>query len=212
MHNLGDSSSFGPVLAVRLLGGVIVSFVVSFVLSVAVGVLFLVVLSLMREIVLLRGEVAGLTQVITIPPTPSIIGQRLPTEILSTITAGLAGDPEEESSDHAVLFLSPGCGGCDNVVRELESALADALIVHSRITAVVPASPHAQEVAAPLRSHGVTVISDRGVNLFEACDVRGTPMILAVATSSGQAVDYTYEGGVAWILESIRPALLNQEL
>lgn len=187
------------------------SIAVALLLSASVVVLFLTVLSLMREVVLLRGEVAGLTQVITIPPAPQVMGQRLPQEILSAITARPAAEQEKQGrADHAVLFLSPGCGGCANLVQDLGSALADGLIDGTSLTAVVLGSSRDLGVEAPLRTHGVAVVPDHDSKLFKACDVRGTPMIIAMWTGSGEAIDYSYGGGAQWILECIHSGVLDE--
>ncbi len=183
-----------------------VSVVITAMLCLGVAILFLITLSLMREIVLLRGEVAGLTQVITIPPTPAIVGQRLPQEILSTIMASsLAHGEAHGHTHHAVIFLSPGCGGCESLVEELDSALADTLITPEDLTAVVTTSPHGRVPESPLRAHNVTVIADRDRRLFKACDVRGTPMIVIIDTNLGKVIDYSFGGDVRWIIESIQP-------
>lgn len=52
--------------------------VIDGILTVAILLLFLVILAVMREVVILRGEVTALSQLIVDPPVPSYLGQKLP--------------------------------------------------------------------------------------------------------------------------------------
>jgi hypothetical protein len=74
------------------------------VLGIVVLLLFLVILGVMREVVILRGEVTALTQLITIPPAPSFLGKRVPNALARKLPSNLAASSIQEP--HVVLFLS----------------------------------------------------------------------------------------------------------
>lgn len=47
--------------------------------------LLLLILGLMREVVILRGDNTALRQLITVPPVPSILGDRLPSILIDRL-------------------------------------------------------------------------------------------------------------------------------
>ena len=175
----------------------------SIALAAAVVFLFLVILGALREVMLLRGEVAGLSQLITHPPTPSFLssgngGAKAPDALIQAIREAV---PAPIPPRELVAFVSPGCGPCDALARDI-SALIDrdptARQLGDAILFVVGAPTLKEAEAFAVRLPGRTHI-DRNIALRRACEVRGTPTLFLVSTTDFHVTDYTVEGDMRWI-------------
>lgn len=158
-------------------------------------ILFILALTFMREVVILRGEIVALSQLITTPPTPRLIGRVVPAALLERTAMAL-----RQSGSHVVIFLSDTCGSCSDLVREVTPLVAGGELNAKHITCVVESRSAKTSVAAPLAMHGVEVVEDREGRIATECDVRGNPMLVSVNPQTGEATDYTYGGGARWIL------------
>lgn len=160
--------------------------------------LLLAMASIMREIVLLRGDTAALSQLITNPPRPDIIGELVPAQLrVNLVMPSKCNDGDSAGgTQRVILFVSDSCGSCQELATSLEPLLLRRELLPSDLTCVTQA-PDGGKLSQEFRRLGVNVVLDKG-ELAKECDVRGTPMLLAV-NGNGSAIDYTYGGGVEWI-------------
>jgi hypothetical protein len=173
-------------------------------IAVCIVTLFLIVLSTMREIVILRGEVAALSQLITKPPTPTIIGSPLPGSLQAAVTKTPSnGRTNGHASLHVVMFLNDTCGSCTALVEAVHASVIAGKIDPFRLICVVHGRLD-DHLAVPLREVGVNVVHDPQGTLTEECGVRRTPMLLSVLDVDGNGVDYVYGGDVKWILGQLQ--------
>lgn len=163
----------------------------------------LALFAVLREIVILRGEVHALTQVITRPPEPAILGALLPA------TAQAIGHSSAVSSNgHAGLmftaFLSSDCGSCRQLVLDLQEATQVAPDLDQLIGLVV--TVRAKRVSALedlISTTSFPMLRDDGT-IARQCDVRGTPMLVSWSPSlQGKGTDYTYGGSAEWVLDRV---------
>ena len=104
--------------------------------ALAVASLFVLILGVMREVVIMRGEVTALSQLITDPPPPSFLGQRLPDALsrrLAPPEANTSGTP----GTWVVAFLSPGCASCKSVLDDVAAAVEDGTLKRGDVRFVV---------------------------------------------------------------------------
>ncbi len=166
----------------------------------------LALVSTMRETVILRGEVHALTQVITEPPDPRILGTRLP-EAVQSLTSGFMSDAADGAT-FATAFLSSDCGSCVQLVRDLNIATGTSPDLTQRVSFVLTArSGQVSEVESLLATTLFSVLRDDG-SIARECDVRATPMIVTWTPATGGEVhEYSYGGSANWILDRIQPAV-----
>jgi len=171
-------------------------------LAAAVGFLLLVVLGALREVMVLRGEVAGLSQLITDPPPPSFVhadngsDTRAPDALIRALQEA---NPLPMPSRQIVAFVAPGCGPCEDIARDVSALLNNGGGYRSEELLFIVGAPRmseAQDFAAHLP--GRTIL-DRGAVLRRACEVRGTPTLFLVSAPDFHVTDYTVEGDAQWI-------------
>lgn len=168
--------------------------------ALAGGILFvaLVVLGVMREVVILRGEVAALSQLITDPPPPSFLNERLP-DALSRRLAFVTEGRRTPSRPHVVAFVSPGCEGCTALVRELRVAVGEGRVDPGAVSFVVTwadsAEPDVYHEAAAVAD---TVLDADGA-LARVCEVRATPTLLAVESQGLTVFAHKAGGDPEWV-------------
>lgn len=173
------------------------------VLTVLFAATFLVVLTQMREVIILRGEVSALAQLITNPPIPRIIGSpvpdRLRTEVLDRRLRAAVG---RELSGVVVMFLSDTCGSCTQLAHEVGSHLSRGELQADAVIAVITQSNASSrsDLWRALEAQKLLIIVDEG-QLSRECDVRATPMLLAVDATTGVATEYSYGSGASWIAQ-----------
>lgn len=173
------------------------------ILAVLFSATFLVVLTQMREVIILRGEVSALAQLITNPPVPRIIGSpvpdRLRTQVLGRRSLATVG---ELPGMVVVMFLSDTCGSCAQLVDEVGAHLSRGELQTDSVIAVITQSNTSRrsELWGALSAQDLLVIADEG-QLSRECDVRATPMLLAVDIPSGVATEYSYGSGASWIAQ-----------
>jgi hypothetical protein len=172
----------------------------SVVLSVVVVFLFLTILGTMREVSILRGEVAAFRQLILKPPVPSFASGALPLAAARALSV-LPERPKERA--HALLFLAQGCGGCDDLLRKVREALRRSEIRPDDLTFVLAAASEDAGVFRAAAEVTPRVILDSTDEIFRACEVHSTPTLFIVAGSSPQVTDYVFGGDVDWIRQRV---------
>lgn len=168
-------------------------------LLVALATTVLGLLGAMREVVLLRNEVRALTRLVTKPSHPEYLGDQVPRSLADAIPPELAA-----TGAAVVVFVAPGCGGCDELLRRLVIGRAP----QDRVLLVTTGA----EDYEPLRAAegaGFLVNKDATGALFEASEITATPALLAVDTTTGLAYDYVVGGYLTWIRSVLRPSRLR---
>ena len=191
--------------------------IVAIVLGVGLLALLAVVLGVMREAVILRGEVQALASLITTPPAPSFMGSVLPNSLIRRIAETAPREASANGSDaptsHVLAFLTSDCTGCAALVSEIDFAISagtlDPEFVKQNITAVVASRDDgaaASPVATAARSVLDAVIIDNHAELTRAADIRQAPTLIEVRMPDAVVVDYQVAGGLEWILKVLRPS------
>lgn len=176
--------------------------IVDAILFVSVVVLFLVILTVMREIVILRGETLALSQLVVDPPVPSYLGKTLPTSLAERLRLDTS-DLELSERMHAILFLKSSCEGCSDLASDVERAIAEGVLDRSDVSSVVAAGEEAPIAQAARRISRITVLDPRG-DLLAASEVRATPTVLTVRADTLQVLDYKLGGEVEWIAQQLK--------
>jgi hypothetical protein len=188
--------------------------VVGLVLVVLLLALAAVVLGVMRETVILRGDVKALSSLITHPPAPSFLGEALPAPAarqLPVLAHRGASDENRPGESHILAFLSPDCSGCSGLVSDIASAIEAGDLSADRVAESISflvASYEVEEpaVARSARALGVVLI-DRNAELGKACEVRHTPMLMQIRLPDAIVVDYSVGGGIEWIQKILQPRM-----
>ena len=172
--------------------------------------LLLATLGSMREVVLMRGEVEALAQLVKRPPPPSFVDDVIPpafAKLIETHQQSWVNSGSPESI--AVSFVSPRCGPCENLVTGVRSALDEGLIQVERLLFVAWAldDAMAKEFAEACPGHAVP---DIGGRLARVLEIRGTPTVLVVDPESRRVLDYTLEGSAQWITARLTSGSIPQ--
>lgn len=186
--------------------------VVTLVLAVLLLALIAVVLGVMREAVILRGDVKALSSLITYPPAPSFLGEALPAPAarrLPVLAQAGASDRPRDGDSHIVAFLSPDCSGCSGLVSDIAAAVEAGRLpaeqVEESISFLV-ASYEAEEPAVAHTARAIgEVLIDANAELGKACEVRHTPMLMAIRLPDAIVVDYSVGGGIEWVEKILQP-------
>ena len=170
----------------------------------ALVILFLAVLGVMRETVILRGEVAALSQLILVPPDPPYIRDIAPLELRNALMR--LDNPSDRPERLLVLFLSGGCSSCQRVVRELGAATSAENLPATSVVGVVSKSTDRDGVHTSLVRLGARILNDPSGSLTKACGILITPSALEISTSDFTVLEF--EGGVTeqWLLNRIEKA------
>jgi hypothetical protein len=186
--------------------------VVTLVLAMLLLALMAVVVGVMREAVILRGDVKALSSLITNPPAPSFLGEALPAPAarrLPALVRGASSDEPRPGDSHILAFLSPDCSGCSGLVSDLAAAVKSNALSADRVgqsISFLVASYEAQEptVASAARAVGEVII-DANAELGKACEVRHTPMLMEIRLPDAIVIDYNIGGGIEWIQKILQP-------
>ena len=164
--------------------------------------LILLVVGMMREIVVLRGEIAAFADLIKHPPPPTYVGRDLPDRLRESLEEiGL-------TSDHLVVaFASPSCGPSSQMLENLAEALADGQL-HEDDVVVVMATDRGR-VDTEMSQGIPNVIHDVDGRLAHAAEVRTTPALVWVSLSQGVALEHHYGGSVEWMMQRLQAASLS---
>ncbi len=169
-----------------------------------------VVLGVMRETVILRGDVRALSSLITHPPAPSFLGEALPAPAahqLSALARDAASDHHGES--HILAFLSPDCSGCSGLVAEIAAAIEVGTLSADRVEESISflvASYEVEEPSVARAARGLgAVLIDQNAEMGKVCEVRHTPTLMQIRLPDAIVVDYSVGGGIEWIQKILQP-------
>lgn len=172
--------------------------------AVATVFLYLVTLTLMREVVLLRGEVDSISTLIKNPPPPSFVGELAPAGLRDLIRQS---SPDQHDGLQIVAFVRSGCGPCQSLVGGLSSAIESGRLDPQRLLFVVQTNggPESRRFAASLPAYGV---SDLDGSYARLCEVRGTPSLFAVDRSTGMVIAFNAGGDPEWVTSRLTEPLV----
>ncbi|MGI8968752.1 MAG: hypothetical protein ACR2GA_06585 [Chloroflexota bacterium] len=162
--------------------------------------LLLVLLGVMREVLILRGHVAALAQLITHPPAPSYLGQPLPGAVASRLEFNSRA---ETGMPLILLYLSKGCSGCDGLIRDLRQAVALGRLSAAAVTCIVRAGAEQDETYQAAEAIGCRMIVDRDGKLYDFLEIRGTPTQMALWNDTAEVFAYHIGGDVQWMLDKL---------
>jgi hypothetical protein len=174
-------------------------------LGVALLFELMIILGTMREVVILRGDVRALGQLITKPPSPSFLNGPLP-GVLGSELRNFFSHQSIPQHMHVVLFLKSECAGCEELLFRLRETLIRHEISPDDISCVVLAASTSDPSYQAERAVSRHVILDYDGAILRACEVRGTPTQFAVRVRDLHVVDYTFGGDVAWIRQRLSKA------
>lgn len=152
--------------------------------------LVLVILGVMREVVLLRGEVVSLANLVTRAPQPSYLGQQLPAPLIQALEANNA-----VPDGGALLFLSSDCSGCLALLEEVWNKLGQL----PQLTCVVKAKTAADHVAAQAKRVAGSVVIDINGELLRVAEVVSTPSGVAFRPGSYETYEFSAGGDEEWL-------------
>ncbi|MGH2441849.1 MAG: hypothetical protein ACRDFX_01630 [Chloroflexota bacterium] len=170
------------------------------VLAVALLLTLLVILGVMREVLILRGHVTALSQLITRPPAPSYLGSGLPRTVASRLKPL---QRSEEGSPHVVLYLSNGCTGCVSLIAALRQSLELGQIAASDVSCIVGIQPGDDGIYTAAVATGCRTSTDVRGEMYEALEIRGTPSQLAIWSDTTEVFDYHLGGDMQWIRQRL---------
>jgi hypothetical protein len=170
-----------------------------------IAFLLLVVLSLMREIELLRGEVAAVTTLVKNPPPPSFIGDVAPARMKQVIERELSCDTG--SSRQILAFVTPSCGPCENLVSGMAVAIRDGRLNRDDILFAIFALPLSgwEQWSRKIPARAIADIEGR---LAGACEVRATPAMFVISRHDWKVLDFNLEGEAEWAISRLSPAVM----
>lgn len=172
-------------------------------LAAIVVALAVVVLTLMREVVITRGEIYALSQVIIKPPDPSMLDQPLPPEVSRLLPVRA----EASTPDRFVLFLADDCGACKDLANDLAALAADLQsdLVPVLFAAVIrgPALARPTGIERALTLANVTVSRDETGGVFDACQIWGTPTIALVRGPEQLVVEASAGPTISWVSQRL---------
>lgn len=174
------------------------------VLGVIVVFLLLAVLGAMREVVVLRGDVKGFTDLVQRPPAPTFVAEHghLPAALIKRMP------PASGSfARHLVAFLSPGCQPCQDLASGLAGAVGEGHLGADQMSIVVWAFTY-EEAERYATRLGLPAILDGDGQLSRMCEIRATPTLFVVSTENYKVLDYSPEGSTEWVISRMTgPAL-----
>lgn len=177
-------------------------------LSALIILLTLANLGTMREIVVLRSELASFAQLVTTPPSPPWMEHGQPPDALVQLHDRLTDEPGRQI---LFLFIESGCPTCRTLVSELsKSDLPNA--VRERIVCILPGRQVGDSRTMSL-SDGVKLsmfgcVFDEGNRLYSAAGIYGTPCALLMTRDKG--VDFKAGVNLEWIRDRVvRPVPIS---
>jgi len=166
------------------------------VLLVSVVLLTLIALSVMKELIALRGEVRAVFQLVTNPPAPAVMGSSVPQEL-----AEILGALPETPGAFVVIFMSEACSGCETLAEALAIDSQEGRLDPKNVVFIV--SGGRPSFARRLSAAGFTLYSDNSGAVFEACQIRGTPTSWGVWRDSLVVFDFKFGADPEWTRDAI---------
>jgi hypothetical protein len=164
--------------------------------GVAVAFLFVIaimlIIGMMREVLILRGEIASITQLIKDPPAPSIVSGPLPSRLAQQLE-----DVLMVGRRTVVAFASPGCGPCTVMLDNLRDALHQGDMDAQGVVVIMASERGRPDLES---AQGLPhVIHDLDGKLAHVCEVRTTPTAFVVGGEDGTVLDYSFGGSIEWM-------------
>jgi hypothetical protein len=170
-------------------------------LSVLVILLALANLGTMREIVVLRSELASFAQLVTTPPSPPWMEHGQPPDALVQLHDRLANEPGRQV---LLLFIESNCPTCRALVSELsQSDLPNT--VRERLVCIFPERQVDDSRTASL-SNKIKIsmfgcVFDEGNRLHSAAGIYGAPSALLMTRDKG--LDFKAGVNLEWIRDRV---------
>jgi hypothetical protein len=142
------------------------------VLGVCVAFLFVAVLSLMRKVMVWRGEVDAIR---------TLIRSAAPAPLIEAVSRS---QPATGFGPRIVAFVAPECGGCERFVRESRAAVTEGR-AHEDDFVFILYGDEEEQRRRRFREFldglpGRSIIDEAG-RLGSVCDVRATPSIIVIS-------------------------------
>lgn len=180
-------------------------FLTTMIMAFVVVVTFTCMLALMREVVLVRGELTAISQAITKPLAQLRVGQQLdPSAASHPLLREQLARSNEVAENVAVTFLTSQCSTCLDFAARLSQGKRNS---YSKHHVVVVAAPEEQlpSFAAQIQSSGIPVLADPEKTIFAAVGVTGTPASIILSPQE-RVIDYVSGGTPEWVEERRRSA------
>lgn len=178
--------------------------VVGLVVVVICLILFLGLLGVMREVVILRGEVRGLSHLILMPPEPPYVGNPAPDLLQQRLQPVSFPDSQE---DLIALFLSSDCAACGSLMSDCEGEFDSGGISPERFVLVAAGVDERSRLVRRLKMSGAAVIADPDRSLVTECGVIITPSALMISASEMSVTSFRAGVSMRWIMEQVSGAM-----
>lgn len=170
-------------------------------LSVLVVLLALANLGTMREIVVLRSELASFAQLVTTPPSPPWMEHGQPPDALVQLHDRLVNEP---GSQVLLLFIESNCPTCRALVSEL-SQCDFSNAVRERLVCIFPGrqvdDSRTMSLSDKIKNSMFGCVFDEGNQLYSAAGVFGTPSALLITREKGPA--FKSRVNLEWIQDRV---------
>jgi hypothetical protein len=174
-------------------------------LAITIALLLVVAVALlgtMREVVVLQGKVAALTDLLLNPPSPQFLDGILPDLARQELSsAGL----DQRAESFFLIFTRQGCSGCASLLQEIKAGVTSGALDAQRFACVITGRSGGLEKA--VRAVGILVLVDGERHLEEACQVRQTPTVLHLDGGSLKVLDSMVGADLTWIRPRLTPRL-----
>ncbi len=164
-------------------------------------VLVLTILAVMRETMILRGSVAALSSLITIPPDPTFIGGALPSDLHSAVSERLQSVRGNGMKPVVLGFLGRSCTTCEHLITELSGTSSDLLEQAQFVLVIRGSSTHDRLYRLAAQTSASIVLDPRG-HLFDLAQVRSTPGCF-VLSHELKVREYKLRPDASWIRAAI---------
>lgn len=170
--------------------------------------LLVALLSTMREVVIVREELAVIQADRISDSSAPLLGLPLPTSLRDASCLGQLGrsyDTEfhhDTAAPHILIALGHRCSGCERLSRDLIGALAREELTPDQVSVVTDkAEPNSS--VGQLIEHGVKVCEDRTGDLMAELKIVVTPSLFALSGLNQIVSDYKQGGSMTWILDRL---------
>jgi hypothetical protein len=165
----------------------------------AIAFLVLVMLGILREVAILRSEVAALRTIVAEDPPSPLVNESLPRRVLERLPDLRLGYPGR----HVLLVLNDGCGSCHSVVDALREQSLTTASLPDAVTCVVRAQSGDAEIVQLARALTDRVVLDAGGKIWRDLHVHTAPTLFAVDTATGHVVETRTGGDAAWVTRQV---------
>ena len=162
--------------------------------------MLLMQLGLTREVVILQEKITTFTQLLLNPPVPSFLRAALPKRAIAAVED--AGFRRE--GPFVIAFMKSGCPGCLALAKGLKEAVSEGWIAANAITCFLLEGSAGSQVDDVIRDTTPFVAEATLRGTFLACEVAGTPAMLAVDPQTWNVFGHTVGGDAAWAVSRLQ--------